>query len=76
MNQTIGGNKMFSNLIGGSISGNAASATTANNALALGGSAASLYSTTGQSDTRYLQLNGGILTGGLNGTTAHFSKHR
>jgi hypothetical protein len=74
--QVIGGNKTFSNLIAGSISGNAATAntaTTANNALALGGNAASAYSTTAQSDARYLQLSGGTLTGGLNGTSASFS---
>src|SRR5260370_5407321 len=40
-------------------------AVTANNALALGGNLAALYKTTAQNDARYLQLNGGTLTGGL-----------
>ncbi len=77
--QVVGGNKIFSNLITGNISGNAATATaattaiTASNALALGGNLANLYSTSAQNDARYLQLNGGTLTGGLNGTTASFS---
>ena len=61
------------------ISGNAATATsattaaTATNALALGGNSAVSYNTTAQNDTRYLQLSGGTLTGGLVGTTANFS---
>jgi hypothetical protein len=68
-NKTFTGNATFNNTITGSISGNAATATTAttaNNALALGGNAAASYSTTAQSDARYLQLTGGTLTGTLN----------
>ena len=74
--QVIGGSKTFSNLINGSISGNAVTASTAtvaNNALALGGNAAASYGTTAVNDTRYLQLSGGTLAGGLSGTTANFS---
>ncbi len=80
-NQTIAGNKIFSNTISGNISGNAATATTAttattaNNALALGGNPAASYNTVAQDDTRYLQLSGGTLTGGLNGTTASFNSN-
>ena len=81
-NQTIAGTKTFSSTISGSISGNAATATTATsattaatatNALALGGTPAASFSTTAQSDARYLQLGGGTLTGALNGTSANFS---
>jgi hypothetical protein len=73
-NQSVGGNKTFTgtitfnNLITGNISGNAAtatSATTATNALSLGGNAASTYSTTAQSDARYLQLAGGTMAGAI-----------
>jgi len=80
-NQTIAGNKTFSNTISGNISGNAATATTAttattaNNALALGGNPAASYNTIAQDDTRYLQLSGGTLTGGLSGTTASFNSN-
>jgi hypothetical protein len=59
--QTIGGNKTFTNIISGNISGNAATATTAstaNNALALGGNAAASYNTTAQNNLLYLQLSG------------------
>jgi hypothetical protein len=49
------------------ISGNAASATTAANAVNLGGNAPSFYAAA-SSLSNYLPLAGGTLTGGLNGT--------
>jgi len=71
--QTVAGNKTFSNTISGNISGNAATATIANDTLALGGNPAASYNTTMQNDARYLQLAGGTLLGALNGTTASFT---
>src|SRR5205085_1774156 len=43
------------------------------NALFLGGNSAASYSTTSQSDAKYLQLAGGTLTGTLNGSDAIFA---
>lgn len=59
--------------LGVNYAGSASQGGAASNALALGGNAAASYSTTAQSDARYLQLTGGTLTGGLSGTTATFS---
>src|SRR5438552_2059086 len=71
--QTVAGNKTFSNTISANISGNAATATIANDTLALGGNPAASFNTTTQNDARYLQLAGGTLLGALNGTTASFT---
>ena len=66
-NKTFTGNATFNNAIAGNLTGSAG------NALALGGNLASSFSTTAQNDARYLQLNGGTLTGSLNGTNALFN---
>ncbi|HLQ51236.1 MAG TPA: hypothetical protein VK129_07035 [Terriglobales bacterium] len=51
--------------LGVNYAGSASQGGAATNALALGGNAAASYSTTAQSDARYLQLTGGTLTGNL-----------
>ncbi len=55
------------------VTGNAGTATTAANALNLGGNPPSFYAPTGYVNGTFLPLSGGALTGGLTGTTANFS---